>query len=42
MPAGEPVPRDGTPRPTELVAIPYAMWGNRSSGAMRAWMPVTD
>jgi hypothetical protein len=35
-----PPPRDETPRPTELVAIPYALWGNRSPGAMRVWIPV--
>jgi uncharacterized protein len=37
-----PPPHGGeTRRPTELIAIPYALWGNRSPGAMRVWIPVT-
>jgi hypothetical protein len=35
-----PPPSVKTPRPTELVAIPYALWGNRSPAAMRVWIPV--
>ena len=26
--------------PTELVAIPYALWGNRTDGPMRVWIPL--
>jgi uncharacterized protein len=27
--------------PLELTAIPYLLWGNRTPGAMRVWIPVT-
>jgi uncharacterized protein len=30
-----------TTRPLELVAIPYFLWGNRTPGPMRVWIPVT-
>jgi DUF1680 family protein len=30
-----------TRRPLELVAIPYFLWGNRTPGPMRVWIPVT-
>jgi DUF1680 family protein len=31
-------PRDGGEE-VELLAVPYALWGNRGSGAMRVWIP---
>jgi DUF1680 family protein len=27
-------------RPLELTAIPYFLWGNRTPGPMRVWIPV--
>jgi DUF1680 family protein len=38
-PAGEPAAADA--RDASLVAIPYALWGNRADGAMRVWIPAT-
>jgi DUF1680 family protein len=38
-PASSITPGDG--RRVELTAIPYALWGNRSEGAMRVWVPVS-
>ncbi|SEG96756.1 hypothetical protein SAMN05444920_11073 [Nonomuraea solani] len=34
----------GGPRtsPLELTAVPYFLWGNRSEGPMRVWIPVAD
>ena len=29
----------GEYEPSELTAIPYALWGNRGEGAMRVWIP---
>ena len=31
-------PADGGD-PVELLAVPYALWGNRDGGAMRVWIP---
>jgi uncharacterized protein len=25
--------------PVSLLAVPYALWGNRGDGAMRVWTP---
>ena len=30
----------GTPAPMSLTAIPYALWGNRTPGPMRVWIPL--
>ncbi|HEU5483428.1 MAG TPA: beta-L-arabinofuranosidase domain-containing protein, partial [Microlunatus sp.] len=41
-PYGVAAARSGTEgEPTELTAIPYYAWGNRSGGAMRIWLPTT-
>ena len=46
--AHAPVTSDGWPygsrvaieeRPVTLLAVPYALWGNRGAGAMRVWIP---
>ncbi|MFC5826444.1 glycoside hydrolase family 127 protein [Nonomuraea insulae] len=31
-----------TSDPLELTAVPYFLWGNRSQGPMRVWIPVAD
>jgi DUF1680 family protein len=37
-PAGNAPPAAG--RRVNLLAVPYALWGNRGSGAMRVWIPL--
>lgn len=37
-------PGDGTPArgpEVDVVAVPFSTWGNRGSGAMRVWLPVS-
>ncbi len=29
-----------TPRPAQLTAVPYCLWGNRDPGGMSVWLPV--
>jgi DUF1680 family protein len=30
------------PRPIDLLAVPYNLWGNRRGWAMKVWMPKTS
>ncbi len=32
-------PASNGARPVRLLAVPYALWGNRGDGAMRVWIP---
>jgi DUF1680 family protein len=36
------VPRDGSPAPAQLLAVPYFAWANRGDGGMRVWVPESD
>jgi DUF1680 family protein len=36
------VPPPAAPSPTQLLAVPYFAWANRSGGAMRVWIPEAD
>jgi len=36
------LPREGTPAPAQLLAIPYFAWSNRGDGGMRVWLPKSE
>ena len=36
------LPAPASVAPTQLLAVPYFAWANRSEGGMRVWIPTTD